>query len=262
MAEWNPHEYNRESSLQQAMAREQLAGLSLRGDERVLDVGCGVGKITADVAARVPKGSVLGVDPSCDMIAFASNVYRPATHANLRFEVGDARCLPYEQEFDLVISFNALHWVAEQAAALRSIHKSLKAGGRASLRFVPAGPRKSIEEVIEDVRKSPHWSARFANFEQPFAHFTKEEYTALAEEAGFPVVRIEVKEKAWDFRSREGIAGFCRATFVEWTRLVLEEQRPAFIAQVLDRYREVAMDRPGEENVFKFYQMEVELAVR
>lgn len=255
MTEWNANEYDRESNLQQAMAKEQIAQLGLRGDERVLDVGCGVGKITAEVAALVPGGSVLGVDPSWDMISFASNVYRPEVFANLRFEVADARCLPYEGEFDLVISFNALHWVNEQEAALRSMRTTLKPDGRASLRFVPAGARKSLEDVIEDVRKSERWSKHFVVFERPFAHFTPEEYRTLAEQAGFRVQRIEVKEKAWDFRNRAGFAGFCRATFVEWTRLVPEAERNAFIDDVLDRYREVSPD-----HVFSFYQMEVELA--
>ena len=65
MAEWNAGEYNRHSSLQAALAEEQLGRLTLEGAERVLDVGCGDGKITAEIAARVPRGSVLGVDPFC-----------------------------------------------------------------------------------------------------------------------------------------------------------------------------------------------------
>ena len=89
MAEWNASEYNRQSSLQAALAEEQLGRLTLEGSERVLDVGCGDGKITAEIAARVPRGSVLGVDPSENMIAFAARHFGPATHPNLRFEVAD-----------------------------------------------------------------------------------------------------------------------------------------------------------------------------
>ena len=116
MAEWNASEYNRHSSLQAAMAAEQLSRVTLRGDERVLDVGCGDGKITAEIAARVPRGSALGVDPSQNMIAFATSHFGPATHPNLHFEVADVRRLTYRGEFDRVVSFNALHWVPEQGA--------------------------------------------------------------------------------------------------------------------------------------------------
>src|SRR5262249_4279494 len=102
MTEWNASDYSRQSSLQQAMAEEQLSLLTLAGTERVLDVGCGDGKITAEIAARVPHGWVLGVDPSQSMIAFGSSHFGPPVRANLRFEVADVRGLPYCEEFDLV----------------------------------------------------------------------------------------------------------------------------------------------------------------
>src|SRR5262249_8664506 len=70
--EWQATDYARESGLQKQQADKQLRSLVLRGDERILDVGCGDGKITADIATRVPRGSVLGVDPSREMITFAT----------------------------------------------------------------------------------------------------------------------------------------------------------------------------------------------
>jgi trans-aconitate methyltransferase len=59
------------------MAEEVLALLDLKGAEQILDIGCGNGKIRAEIAARVPKGSVVGVDPSREMIAFTSSHYGP-----------------------------------------------------------------------------------------------------------------------------------------------------------------------------------------
>src|SRR5262249_55030871 len=165
MAEWNAGEYNRHSSLQAALAEEQLGRLTLSGAERVLDVGCGDGKITAEIAARVPRGSVLGVDPSHNMIAFAARHFAP-TRPNLRFEVADVRRLTYREEFDRVVSFNALHWVPEQGAALRSICTALVGAGQALLRLVPAGRRKSLEDVIEDVRRSARWAGSFTGFQK------------------------------------------------------------------------------------------------
>ena len=70
MTEWNASEYARISALQAAMAREVLSLLELKGTEQVLDIGCGNGKTTAEIAARLPHGSVVGVDASADMIAF------------------------------------------------------------------------------------------------------------------------------------------------------------------------------------------------
>jgi trans-aconitate 2-methyltransferase len=68
MTEWDASEYAKLSALQQEMAAEVLSLIHLSGTERVLDIGCGNGKVTAEIAARVPQGSVLGVDSSSDMI--------------------------------------------------------------------------------------------------------------------------------------------------------------------------------------------------
>jgi len=120
MTEWDAADYERISGLQLAMAEEVLALLDLNGARRrILDIGCGNGKITAEIAARVPHATVLGVDPSHEMIEFASCHYDRAIFPNLRFEIADARSLPYREEFDLIVSFNALHWIPQQDDALQ-----------------------------------------------------------------------------------------------------------------------------------------------
>jgi trans-aconitate 2-methyltransferase len=259
MTEWNAAEYARRSALQEAMAAEVLALLDLKGSERVLDVGCGDGKITAEIATRVPEGSVVGVDPSQDMIRFASTHFGPAVRPNLRFQVADARDLPFKNEFDLVVSFNALHWVPQQDAALRSIRSAMMSEGRALLLLVPAGERKSLEKVVEETRQSSRWSAHFSDFRDPYLRLTPEEYAAVAERNGLRVLRIHTEAKAWDFQSRSAFSAFCSVGLVEWTRHLPEAERPEFINDVLDRYQGVAADCSGEENTFKFYQMDISL---
>lgn len=165
MTEWDATEYSHHSSLQAAMAAEVLSQLALKGNERVLDVGCGEGKITAQVATRCQQGAVVGVDVSHDMIRLAREQFAAP---NLRFEVADARSLPFRVEFDLVVSFNALHWVPDQEIALRSIHTALVPSGRAQLRLVPAGPQKSIETFVEETRRAPEWSEYFHDFRDPY----------------------------------------------------------------------------------------------
>ncbi|MFO1205035.1 MAG: methyltransferase domain-containing protein [Burkholderiales bacterium] len=257
MSEWNASGYEIVAKLQEAMATEDLARVTLRAHDRVLDIGCGNGKITAAIAERIPEGSVLGVDPSRNMIDFAREHYGPSIHPNLRFELGDARSLPYRHEFDRVVSFNALHWVRDQVAVLRSIRSALKPEGQALLRFVPDGSRKCLEDVIEDVCASPQWATYFSTHERPYIHPAPDAYRALAEQNGFKVERIDVEDKAWDFGSRQSFFDFCHVTFAEWTRLLPEAEWGAFITDVLDRYRSVAASTPAENNTFKFYQMEV-----
>ena len=153
MTEWNAAEYSQRSGLQQAMAEEVLALLDLEGSERVLDVGCGDGKITAAIAARVPRGTVVGVDASRDMITFAASHFDPTVRANLRFEVADARLLPFRNEFNRVVSFNALHWVPDQDAALRSIRSAMTPDGQALLRLVSKGEGRKFGKC--DRRDTP-----------------------------------------------------------------------------------------------------------
>jgi trans-aconitate 2-methyltransferase len=262
MTEWNASEYARISELQQAMAEEVLSLLDLKGSKRILDVGCGNGKITAEIASRVPEGTVLGVDSSADMIAFASGNFGSKLRHNLRFEIADARRLPFRDEFDLVVSFNALHWIHEQDEVLRSIRSTMRTDGIAQLRLVPAGERKSLENVIEETRLSLSWVRYFREFRDPYLHLTPEQYGELAERNGLRVGRIHTQAKAWDFKSRSAFLAFGSVTFVEWTRFIPEAERLAFVADVLDRYQVVAADQSGEENTFKFYQMDVTLSPR
>ena len=259
MTEWNATEYARIAGLQEAMAAEVLALLKLRGDERVLDLGCGNGRITAEIAARLASGSVVGVDASTDMISFSASHYPTAAHPNLRFEICDIRRIPFREEFDLVVSFNALHWIPDQDEALRAIRSALKADGIAQLRLVPDGERKSLETVIEETRKSERWAKYFQTFRDPYLHLTPEQYAALAERNGLHVAAVHVRDKAWDFKSDGGFAAFGSVTFIEWSKHIPESECPGFVKDVLQRYRREVCLQPEEENTFKFYQMDITL---
>ena len=107
----------------------------------MLDVGCGDGYVTRAIAARLPHGSVVGIDASPRMIEAARSRPDPAG-AELRFEVGDVLDLPFGDEFDLVVSFNVLHWLVDQQAALSAIAgatRTRRPGDRpAGLRRPPA----------------------------------------------------------------------------------------------------------------------------
>lgn len=259
MTEWNAAAYASIAALQQSMAEEVLGLLHLNGAERVLDLGCGNGKITAEIAACLPKGSVLGVDASSDMIAFADKHF---SAPNLGFATADIRQLSFQEEFDLVVSFNALHWIPDQDKALRSIRRAMKPDALAQLRLVPDGERKSLETVIEETRLSQPWSAHFRDFRDPYLHLTPDQYAAVAGRNGFAVRTNRTQDKSWDFKSREAFEAFGSVTFIEWTRQLPEGKRPVFVTDVLNRYQGEVCNQPGEENVFRFYQMDIVLSPR
>ena len=259
MTEWAAADYERISGLQQAMAEEVLFRLDLDGARRILDVGCGNGKITAEIAARDPRATVIGVDPSHEMVEFASSHYAAPTYPNLRFQVADARQLPYREEFDLVVSFNALHWIPQQDKALQSICDAMKPGAGAQLRLVGKGTRHSLEHMIEKTCNSPRWAQYLEHFQQPYLHLTPEQYSALAESQGLRVIQIDIEDKSWDFKTRSAFEAFGEVTFVEWTRMLPAQEELNFVEDVLDAYRPIAEQRPGDGNTFKFYQMDITL---
>jgi trans-aconitate 2-methyltransferase len=253
MTEWNASGYARVAELQEVMAGEVLALLTLNGNEQVLDLGCGNGKVTAEIAARVPEGSVVGVDASDKMIAFAEQNY--GDRPNLRFQTCDIRRLPFHDEFDLIVSFNALHWIPDQENALRALRSAIKPGARAQLRLVPDGERKSLESVLEETRESPRWARFFESFHDPYLHLTPVQYAALAERSGFRLLDIRTQDKAWDFETRAAFEAFGAVTFVEWSKRLPEQEKRAFVQDVLDRYALLV----NAEHSFRFYQMDVVL---
>src|SRR5439155_10468210 len=99
--QWNAHDYSRHSSEQQKWANELIDKLDLNGDEHLLDIGCGDGKVTAALAARLPDGRVVGVDISPEMISFARMNF-PAQ--NLSFLRADASALAFDAQFEFVCS--------------------------------------------------------------------------------------------------------------------------------------------------------------
>src|SRR6478609_6612784 len=161
MTDWDGKGYEQISDLQRDLAQRTLSELVFDGDEHLLDVGCGDGYITRAIAARLPHGSVVGIDASPRMIEAA--VARPDPAGTVvRFEVADVRAMPFVDEFDVVVSFNTLHWLVDQRAALSAIARACKADGRVIIQVVCAGPRPSLEQLAMDVCARPKWRAAFA----------------------------------------------------------------------------------------------------
>ena len=182
--QWNPTDYEKNSSQQQLWARELIAKLNLQGDEKVLDVGCGDGKVTAEIAGRLPHGSVLGIDKSGEMIALAQQRHGVDTHPNLHFQVADASHLPFHGEFSLVFSNAALHWVRDHRPVLQGIARSLQPGGRILLQMGGQGNAVHIIAAIDEQMALDPYAPYFADFFFPFGFHGPDEYALWMGEAG------------------------------------------------------------------------------
>ena len=254
MADWDGAGYSHISALQRTMAEYSLAAVQVRGDERVLDVGCGDGYVTRSIAGRVPRGSVLGVDPSPRMIETAMQASEPA---NVDFAVGDVTAMTYVDEFDLVVSFNALHWVREQETAYRNIADALVATGRVLVQFVCASERPSVEQVAMEVTADPRWSGAFTDFVPPFVHIEPAALATIVATANLAVTDSAVADREWDFGSREAFAQWCTVGFADWTARIDAADVPAFVDAVVSQYETVV----GKAGLFRFLQLRAELAV-
>jgi trans-aconitate 2-methyltransferase len=186
----NPHTYEKTSHLQWIWATESLGKFPIEETDKVLDIGCGNGKITAYIAEKVPKGCVVGFDISEEMLSFASSNY---AKSNLVFILGNANSIPFNQQFDKLFTSCTLHWILEQEQALLSFKKCLKPGG-AMLLILPGKAPSNFGEVARDVAATEKWVPYFPNFKQERVYFTSEEYRSLLESLGIKIESLEVSE--------------------------------------------------------------------
>jgi ubiquinone/menaquinone biosynthesis C-methylase UbiE len=183
--------YSQNSKIQQIWAIDAINSFFWNGNERVLDVGCGDGKITALIAQRLPNGTVIGLDVSSNMIEFASLAFPPDQYQNLLFLTGNAASLPFHRQFDVVVSFCCLNWVLEQEVALKKIYECLVPNGKVIL-VVPEKDPTGLLLLNIELAQSDKWAPYFPGFKSPNAYFTEEEYLVLLKNAGFSKIESKV----------------------------------------------------------------------
>ena len=175
---WNSELYQSSHSFVWQYGRDLLVLLNAKPGERILDVGCGTGQLTAEIAQF--GAEVVGVDSSPEMIQTAQGNFPQVV-----FEVADAAAMPYSREFDLVISNAALHWVRDQLGAIASIARALKPCGRLVLEM---GGRGNLRHLLEAVYQALR-ALGIANPEQlsPWSFPSIGEYAPLLESQGLEV---------------------------------------------------------------------------
>lgn len=147
--------YKKNSFSQYHLAEEALALHKFLGNEQVLDIGCGDGKLSKKIADKVPNGFVYGIDPSFSMINLAKATFKEENTCNLDFNIGSAETFKTEKQFDLITAFSSLHWVRGQKEALNNMVTALKPRGRMLILTFPT--ESPYDGVLKEVIHSKKW---------------------------------------------------------------------------------------------------------
>lgn len=213
--EWIGQYYNLNSSQQYSNALNDLKDFDLKKYKKILDLGCGSGKITREIAALSPDSEVVGVDFSADMIKEANQIINGIK--NLSFKVADAQGLAYEEEFDLIFSFSCFHWIEDQQKALNCIAHALKPEGTLFIRMASKLNGKSpiFKAVLNTAYKNPKWVALFKATDPKKQYFAtnKVEFEKMVEKAGLKIINSRIREKIRKFESLESFKSWARGWF-------------------------------------------------
>ena len=200
---WQAKAYHHHSTVQSEAAHKLLYCIEFIGHEKVLDVGCGDGKITATIARRVSTGSVLGIDASKEMIDFAQTKYPQKQYQNLTFLVQDAQQLNYVEEFDIVFSSFALQWVLDHNSFLKAAYDSIKPIGYLAV-TIPLGISFALEQAISELISQVQWSPYFHNFSKSWHFSSEKKFVQLLTNNQFEIVQQAVvsQESIFYFKTR------------------------------------------------------------
>lgn len=256
--QWNADDYAKNSSAQLQWAKELIEKLSLLGNETLLDIGCGDGKITAEFASILKNGSVLGIDSSKTMVELARKTFPAVEYPNLEFKAMDATAINLNHSFDVVFSNAVLHWITDHVLVLKGVRNHLKPHGKLLFQMGGKGNAKELLLIIEEIITAPDWKEYFIDFTFPYSFYGIEDYQRWLPENGFKAERVQLIPKDMQHQGKEGLKGWLRTTWFPYTNRLPQELREIFLDTVVDSYIErYPIDTQGLTHV-KMVRLEVE----
>jgi trans-aconitate 2-methyltransferase len=186
--EWDGGVYDRISAPMEALGRAVLDRLELEGDETVLDAGCGSGRVTEALLARLPRGRVLAVDASPSMVAAArARLGALESEVQERVEVRECDLLELEvaQPVDAVLSTATFHWIADHERLFARLHAALRPGGRLVAQCGGRGNIDVLRGVAHEILARAPYAERFRDWRAPWNYAGPEETEERLLRAGF-----------------------------------------------------------------------------
>ena len=200
--DWDASSYHRMADNQEEWGREVLARLELRGDETVLDAGCGSGRVTRLLLERLPRGRVIGVDASPSMIEAAqenlADVPKMAGGADrVDLRTGDLLELELDSEVDAAFSNATFHWVPDHRVLFERLHAALRPGGALEAQCGGEGNvaewTRAVEAAVGDERFAPY----FRGMRAPWNFASVADTRSRLERAGFEVREVWLERRTF-----------------------------------------------------------------
>jgi trans-aconitate methyltransferase len=189
--EFDGKKYKKASKHQKEWGNSLISRLELGGDEIILDLGCGDGVLSEQLSLLVPEGKVIGIDSSKGMIKTANKCERD----NLSFICMDVNDMNFINDFDIIFSNAALHWVKNHEKLLKKSLIALKPKGMIRWNFAGDGNCSNFFEIVKSVINEDDYKGYFLNFEWPWYMPSNEEYEELIEKIGFSSVSVDQENK-------------------------------------------------------------------
>lgn len=186
--EWDAASYHRLSDPQYAWGKRVLARIAPRGDETVIDAGCGTARLTVELAALFPRGRVLAVDLSENMLRKARANVAPtsgAGRAPIRWACADVAALPFRELADGIFSTATFHWVRDHDALFRSLFTALKPGGWLIAQCGGGPNLLRLRQRTDEVMNSPEFQEFFRGWNPPQNYQDAEPTAVRLRKVGF-----------------------------------------------------------------------------
>lgn len=229
--EFDGEKYRKASKHQKEWGNSLIAQMQLKGNEKIIDLGCGNGELTEQLALQVPSGTVLGVDASHGMIQAAKKTGK----SNLRYLQMDINDMDFKEEFDIIFSNAALHWIKDHALLLQHSFQALKSGGRIYWNFAGDGTCRTFYAVMQAMMEQPEYKEFFQGFEWPWYMPSKTEYDLLVGAIDFCDVKIIEENKDRYFADvDEMVRWIDQPSKVPFIQNVPEEKKEAFRREVIE----------------------------
>jgi trans-aconitate 2-methyltransferase len=189
--DWDAATYHAVSAPQQQWAREQLSRLTLRGDEVVLDAGCGSGKVTAMLAELIPGGRLYAVDAAPSMVAHTQTLLGARVTALCQ----DLAELSLPEPVDAVFSNATFHWVPDHPKLFAALAANMKPGAQLVAQCGGTGNIDRLRRLADEVAAEPPFAPYFEDWQGPWNYASAEITEQRLEQAGFTDVRCWLEER-------------------------------------------------------------------